>query len=324
MSEPMGAAGGIDHRMQDHGTEAAGGVTAGQLLRQLRESAGVHVDVLAGTLKVPAAKLHALEADQYDAFPDAVFMRALASGVCRTLKADAAPVLALLPQSGPVQLVVDKGLNASFKDPGHRFIKGGTLERPKSRMMGVTVAALLAAAVAIAFLPKGNDSLPVASSPEAVTPPQRALEATQLDPVTAAVPSTQESVASGGQATVRAEPSSAAVASAALAASAPAAAVEPAPSQGGTNEAGVDAKGTEASGVLVIRARGESWIQVRNAAGGVVLQKILAAGESVSAAGSPPWSVVIGKADATEVVVRGQPMDLNAIARENVARFEVK
>ena len=318
----MGAAGGIDHRMQDHGTEAAGGVTAGQLLRQLRESAGVHVDVLAGTLKVPAAKLHALEADQYDAFPDAVFMRALASGVCRTLKADAAPVLALLPQSGPVQLVVDKGLNASFKDPGHRFIKGGTLERPKSRMMGVTVAALLAAAVAIAFLPKGNDSLPVASSPEVVTPPQRALEATQLDPVTAAVPS--ESVASGGQATVRAEPSSAAVASAALAASAPAAAVEPAPSQGGTNEAGVDAKGTEASGVLVIRARGESWIQVRNAAGGVVLQKILAAGESVSAAGSPPWSVVIGKADATEVVVRGQPMDLNAIARENVARFEVK
>ena len=124
MSEPMGAAGGIDHRMQDHGTEAAGGVTAGQLLRQLRESAGVHVDVLAGTLKVPANKLHALEADQYDAFPDAVFMRALASGVCRTLKADAAPVLALLPQSGPVQLVVDKGLNASFKDPGHRFIKG--------------------------------------------------------------------------------------------------------------------------------------------------------------------------------------------------------
>ena len=116
MSEPMGAAGGIDHRMQDHGTEPAGGVTAGQLLRQLRESAGVHVDVLAGTLKVPANKLHALEADQYDAFPDAVFMRALASGVCRTLKADATPVLALLPQSGPVQLVVDKGLNASFKD----------------------------------------------------------------------------------------------------------------------------------------------------------------------------------------------------------------
>ena len=81
MSEPMGAAGGIDHRMQDHGTEPAGGVTAGQLLRQLRESAGVHVDVLAGTLKVPANKLHALESEQSDALPDAVFMRASATGV---------------------------------------------------------------------------------------------------------------------------------------------------------------------------------------------------------------------------------------------------
>ncbi|WP_430732220.1 RodZ domain-containing protein, partial [Bacillus cereus] len=47
-------------------------------------------------------------------------------------------------------------------------------------------------------------------------------------------------------------------------------------------------------------------------------------GESVSAAGSPPRSFVICKADETEVVVPGQPMVLKAIARENVARFEVK
>jgi cytoskeleton protein RodZ len=76
--------------------------------------------------------------------------------------------------------------------------------------------------------------------------------------------------------------------------------------------------------VLVIHARAESWVQVRNGAGRVVLQKALAAGESYSAEGSPPWSVVVGRADATDVVVRGQPMDLKAIARENVARFEVE
>ena len=28
--------------------------------------------------------------------------------------------------------------------------------------------------------------------------------------------------------------------------------------------------------------------------------------------------------DATEVIVRDQPMDLKAVSRENVARFEVK
>jgi len=34
--------------------------------------------------------------------------------------------------------------------------------------------------------------------------------------------------------------------------------------------------------------------------------------------------VVIGKADATEVFVRGKPFDLAPVTRENVARFEVK
>ena len=70
-------------------------MSAGTWLRQVRESAGLHIDVLAGALKVPVAKLQALEADDYAAFPDAVFMRALASSMCRALKVDAAPVLAL-------------------------------------------------------------------------------------------------------------------------------------------------------------------------------------------------------------------------------------
>ncbi len=65
-------------------------------------------------------------------------------------------------------------------------------------------------------------------------------------------------------------------------------------------------------------------MQVRDAGGRVLLQKALAAGESYSAEGSPPWRVVIGRADATEVIVRDQPMDLKAVSRENVARFEVK
>jgi cytoskeleton protein RodZ len=37
-----------------------------------------------------------------------------------------------------------------------------------------------------------------------------------------------------------------------------------------------------------------------------------------------PLAVVIGRADATEVVVKGKPFDLVPVTRENVARFEVK
>ncbi|HYE38489.1 MAG TPA: helix-turn-helix transcriptional regulator, partial [Ramlibacter sp.] len=56
---------------------ATDGVTAGALLRDAREAAGLHVATLAANLKVPVRKLEALEEDRYDLLPDAVFVRAL-------------------------------------------------------------------------------------------------------------------------------------------------------------------------------------------------------------------------------------------------------
>jgi cytoskeleton protein RodZ len=51
-------------------------VTAGALLRDAREAAGLHIAALAVALKVPVAKLEALEADNFSALPDMVFVRA--------------------------------------------------------------------------------------------------------------------------------------------------------------------------------------------------------------------------------------------------------
>jgi cytoskeleton protein RodZ len=71
--------------------------TAGAMLRQCREAQGFKLDVLAQALRVSPAKLEALEADRLDELPDAMFARALTLAVCRQLKVDPAPVLALLP-----------------------------------------------------------------------------------------------------------------------------------------------------------------------------------------------------------------------------------
>ena len=62
----------------------------------------------------------------------------------------------------------------------------------------------------------------------------------------------------------------------------------------------------------------------QNAKGVVVVRKIITPGETVGASGTLPLAVVIGRADATEVQVRGKPFDLAPVARDNVARFEVK
>ena len=62
-------------------SEPAPGATAGSLLRQAREAAGIHIAALAVSLKVPVKKLEALEQDRFDLLPDAVFVRALASSM---------------------------------------------------------------------------------------------------------------------------------------------------------------------------------------------------------------------------------------------------
>jgi cytoskeleton protein RodZ len=50
----------------------------------------------------------------------------------------------------------------------------------------------------------------------------------------------------------------------------------------------------------------------------------LNAGESVAVSGTLPLSVIVGRADAIDVQVRGQAFELRPLAKDNVARFQVK
>lgn len=303
-------------------------MTAGGLLREARQAAGVHIAALAVALKVPVSKLEALEADDYEALPDTVFVRALASSMCRTLKLDPAPVLALLPQSKSPRLAADSaGLNAPVKGSGGSFSPGSST----SRSVTLIVLALLVGAVVLIFLPRQPWGDAPANAPVAAGPATPAVEA---PPVAAAVPApapvasaavAAEPVvaASAAQPSVTERPAVAASAAGAAnaagaAALAPAAAPTPAAAASAASAA------QQPAGTLVLRARGESWVQVKDATGAVALQRNLAAGESVAVPGPTPLTVVVGRADMTEVLVRGKPFDLTAVSRENVARFEVK
>ena len=78
------------------------------------------------------------------------------------------------------------------------------------------------------------------------------------------------------------------------------------------------------AGVIAFEARGPSWVEVTDSAGVVQLRKTLAAGETIAATGQAPLKVIVGRADAISVKVRGQDFALSAVSRDNVARFEVK
>ena len=80
----------------------------------------------------------------------------------------------------------------------------------------------------------------------------------------------------------------------------------------------------DVSEMLVLRAKAPCWVKVVDAKGGVQVLRVFAAGEVQGIAGDAPLSVVIGAVDAMSVEVRGKPFSLVGIAKDNVARFEVK
>lgn len=316
--------------LQDQ-AEAMPAVSAGSLIRQAREAAGLHIAALAVALKVPVKKLEALEADRLDLLPDAVFVRALAASVCRTLKIDAAQVLALLPQTGKPSLGQQSApINAPFRSPGDG--PGPSLLGQISRPAVLAGLLLLLGALVLIFLPavqqSGIATQSAAPSPvvaDTAAAPAGALsgvamartELLEVDklPVTdsaapSAVPAgtTPSAPAVAPQPTaVAAPPVTVSVAMAVPAAPAAAVTVPPA-----------------AAGIIVFKAKGESWVEVTDARGTVVLRRTLAAGEEAGASGVLPLAAVVGRVDATQVEVWGKAFDLATVSKDNVARFEVK
>jgi cytoskeleton protein RodZ len=78
------------------------------------------------------------------------------------------------------------------------------------------------------------------------------------------------------------------------------------------------------TGIVVFSATAPSWVEVTDAKGVVLLRRMLSVGEVAGASGVLPLNAVVGRADVTKVQVRGQAFDLAPVARDNVARFEVK
>ncbi len=308
--------------------------SAGQLLRQAREAAGVELSALALALKVSVKKLEALEADRYTELPDAVFVRALASSVCRALKVNAAPVLAQLPQSSAPRLDYDEsGLNTPFHTPGD-VAKTPFLDR-LSRPMVLAALAVLMGALVLIFFPSTEQraeigaivaQVPAAPSAPAAVPVTAAVVAPAVNapaptPAKAPVAAVRETapVPAKPQATPVAAPEAAPAARPAPALASAAPQAEP-----GVAEPPAPRKKLASTGVVVFKTSSPSWIEVTDGRGNIQLSRMVEPGEPVGASGPLPLNVTIGRADVTEVQVRGKPFPLDEVTRGGVARFEVK
>lgn len=286
-------------------------VAAGQRLRQAREAAGLHVVALAAALKVPVKKLEALEAGRSDELLDATFARALAASVCRQLKIDPTEVLALLPLAGGSRLGEDQALNTPFR-PTREPAAASRAPQGVPKAAWIAMGILLAAAVVWWAVPPVND-----------TTPQAAMPAEPLQPAAPSEGATSMGSVANVSEETTAPPSDTSAVANTTAPAVPVAVTEAVKTTSPATPAPVAASAAATPEVLAIRARGDTWVEV-SGGGKLLLQRVVKAGESVALTDAPPLAVVIGRVDATEILVRGQAFDLGAVARNNVARFEVK
>lgn len=313
------------------------GRSAGALLRAARERRGMHIAALAAAIKVAPARLEALEADDYRHMPDTTFARALAQAVCRALKVDPVPVLALMPDSFHSRLErVDEGLNAPFREHGAGLADVAPAALWRHPVLWLAVA-LLAGAAAFMWWPRmhldtgaeptppGAEPIGAASAPlvaGAASDPA-ATGSAMTGGVAPAVPAAAAEGDSGNPATV-------------LGSAAPASAVAQAPAPTGalpilasapsvpTAAAGLAGGAPAAAGQGTgpqVRAVQDSWVQVTDGSGKVWVARTMPAGEQLAFSGPPPWKLRIGNAAGTELSFGGQTIDLKALTRDNTVRL---
>lgn len=273
--------------------------SAGQMLQRARLDAGLSLENVSARLKVSVQRLQAFESDQFEHGQNLQLGRAMVASVARYLGLDAQTILQKLPQAMP-----------QVRGAQSHSAKGGFVQAPRltmrrgdagtiSAVWWVSALCMLAAA-ALFFYPHlkqvTSDLAPLwetasskifQASPEVVAR-ANSDQPNETPPVASVPTDAQPLLVAQGSSVV-------------------------------ANSTSLEA----ASAVILFKARGNTWVEVTDAKGVVLLRRTLVMSESAEVSGALPMSVVVGRADHTDVIVKGQTFALEPYVQENVARFKV-
>ena len=310
------------------GTEAT---SAGAMLRTARQQQGLHIAAMAAAMKVPPARLEALEAGRYHELVDTTFARALAQSMCRALRIDPVPVLALLPGSSPDALGrVDGGLNTPFREHGGRGLPADWA--PWRHPVLWLVALLLLAAAAFVLVPAGalrDPPMPAAGAP--LMPPDAPASAPVGALTAPAADAAAGALSNGlGLGTSAAPPELVGAAAVSAANALPGASADSRLAPAAVSASalglglGLGLGAGDAATTVHVRALKDTWVQAVDANKQTLLARMLPAGETVTLSPAMPLRMRIGNVAGTELLLRGQPVDLSAGKRDNIVSLTLQ
>ena len=270
-----------------------GQVSIGQTLRDAREAQGMTLEDAAARLRLMHRQIEAMETGDFDSLGQPVFARGFVRNYARLLGLAPETLLARM-EGAPAEPAA-----VSQAEPP---LPRSWLTSPWLILLLLGLLVVVAAPVALYLWlnSEGEEDAHRAQSaarvqrvPSAMTPPpakpvEAPLPAVQPAPVPPTAPEAQP-----------AEPAEGAAASAV-----------PAP--------------PAVNGVLHLEFGKESWVEIRDATGRMLVRQLNQPGSSADAQGQPPFDMVIGNAADVRMTYNGRPIDLKPFIDVTVARFTLE
>jgi len=284
-----------DKQQEPAAEEETRSLNVGATLRETRERMGLTVEDVVNRLKFAPRQIRALEEDAFDQLPEGAFLRGFVRSYARLLLLDETPLLEALPgvQVQEVKPAVQQSVEVPFP---------GVYSARKSNIMWLAAALLVALALVLFTWLYGHKPTIIHATmgtqpAQSSTPPPVAAEppAAPAPPAPIAVP-----VAAKEQ-----QP--------ALPASAPAA-VQPK----------VKFHTSDGSGPVHMIFGEDSWVEVRDKDGNLLMSQINPAGSEQYLDGAPPLELTIGHANGVKLFYKDKQIDLAPNASTEVAHVTLE
>lgn len=303
--------------------------TPGAQLREARERRGQTVNEVAFALKLNPRQVTALEENDFDALPGMALVRGFMRNYARHLGIDAAPLL-----DGVQQMVGRGAVDLSPIRNAEGDLPSGGARLRTTRWSGWVVVVLIGIVLGgwyfDWFRTEPADSLSVAPPGASTSTPPVAAAGTStltLPPHIAAIeapasvpPALPATPPENEESSVAASEAAADTPAPADAAGSAAASAEAGPADAET-AAGAEAAAPAGTGQLSFRFNGESWVEVREAGGGIVHSSTNRAGSTRIVQGKPPFALIVGNSAQVSLEFDGKPINLATHTKGSVARF---
>lgn len=268
----------------------SGLASVGQILREAREAQGITLDNAAVRLRLMHRQVEAMERDDFESLGQPVFARGFVRNYAR--------LLGLVPESLLARMDGAPTEPAAVA-PTEPALPRSWLTSPWLILSLLGLLLVVAVPVALyAWLNSDGGERPDAPTPAVIQP--RPAPAVATAPVAAPA--------------------------ADVVAPAPASPVIPATTDGTPPEAPASGAAESAAegSVLHLDFGDESWTEIKDASGHMLMRQLNPAGSSADVHGQPPFDVVIGNATQVQMTYNGRPIDLKPFIDVTVARFTLE